>query len=257
MRSSVKLVLGLLGWMWGLLLWASADQIAVFYALDADAAALSVRGANLGPPVQIGSRSVRRLRLGAHTVYAVKMGSGCLETALSAQALLTRFRCDRAFSVGPAGGLDDRLPVGSWHRVAGVTAWQADNDPAYALPPVTNLPPVTTLLNTTSRITVASGEQFIADPYTRARIRETRRAEAVDMNMLGLVRACADHQVPLVAWKIISDHATETATEDFRLFRSAYDGAGGEALGDLILALPPDPADPLTHPAIERALQAD
>ena len=89
-----------------------ADTIAFFYALDADLQSLKSAAPELGQAASIGSRSVQRLRLGPHTIYAIKMGSGAVETAASAQALLTRNRCDWAFSLGPAGALTDSIPTG-------------------------------------------------------------------------------------------------------------------------------------------------
>ena len=232
-----------------------AAQLAFFYALEADAAALSARGQIVAPSIKVGSRNIQRLRLGPHTVYLTKMGSGCLETALSAQALLVRFRCDAAYSIGPAGALRDGLVPGTWYAVDRVRAWQKISDAGHTLAPCTNLAARANLLNTTSRLCVASGENFITSTEERARVHDISRADAVDMNLYGLILACEDHRVPLTAWKIISDLADESASDSFQAFRDAYNGAGGAALADLILALPPDPADPLTHPAIERALR--
>ena len=50
------------------------------------------------------------------------MGSGAEETAASAQALLDRFQCDWAFSLGPAGALAEAVETGRWYRVAKAVA---------------------------------------------------------------------------------------------------------------------------------------
>ena len=172
-----------------------------------------------------------------------------------AAAACGRFRLAEAFSAGPAGASTDGLPPGTWHAVDRVRAWQKSSDAGHTLATLTNFAARANLLNTTSRLCVASGENFINNVEERIRVRDTARADAVDMNLYGLILACEDHRVPLTAWKIISDLADERAAESFQTFRNTYDGAGGAALADLILALPPDPADPLTHPAIERALR--
>ena len=65
--------------------------------------------------VKIGERAIQVVSLGKHKVYAIKMGSGAVETAVSAQALLARFRCDRAYSLGPVGALSDELTIGKWY----------------------------------------------------------------------------------------------------------------------------------------------
>lgn len=254
------------------LLWSNttairADQIAFFYALDADFSALAKGGTTLGQSVSVGTRSIHRLRLGPHTVCAVKMGSGCIETATSAQALLARFRCDRAYSLGPAGALRTNLHTGSWYAVQRITGWQRGSLDATGLKLapdalLTLLPePLETATvnepGSTAPLHIASGDSFVAAASEGSRVRDLTGADAVDMNLYGLALVCRDHNVPLTAWKVISDRADEQASESFRVFLESYDGIGGAQLANLILHLPPQPNDPLTYPAIEKALRAE
>ena len=241
-----------------------ADTIAFFYALDADLQSLKSAAQELGQAASIGSRSVQRLRLGPHTIYAIKMGSGAVETAASAQALLTRNRCDWAFALGPAGALMESISTGGWYRVNQVIAWQhgssASTSPAdypawntdWTRLPATNFP---SPLDTTSTVTIASGEQFISTADDRDRLQALTQADAVDMNSYGLAVVCADHGVPLFSWKIISDQADENAPETFKNFIATYSGAGGKAVAGIIQSLPPNPNDPSTYPAIEKLLR--
>lgn len=236
---------------------ARGDTIGFFYALDADLQGLKTRAQEMGQSTTVGTRPIQRLQLGTHTIYAVKMGSGAVETAASAQALLTRHRCDWAFSLGPAGALSAGAQTGGWHRVDRVMAWQRGKtewswDTDWSRLPVTNLPAP---LQTTSTIFVASGEQFISTTGERDRLQATTQADAVDMNSFGLALVCADHAVPLFSWKIVSDRADENASETFRAFISAYSGEGGRALAEIIRALPANPNDPATYPAIEKLLR--
>lgn len=110
-------------------------------------------------------------------------------------------------------------------------------------------------MKTTSTISVASGELFISTTSERERVRAISQADAVDMNSFGLALVCADHGVPLFSWKIISDGADENAAGDFRAFVAGYAGAGGRALAEIIRALPANPNDPATYPAIHRMLR--
>ena len=236
---------------------AKGDAIGFFYALDADLQGLKTQARELGQSVPVGSRSIQRLQLGAHTIYAVKMGSGAVETAASAQALLSRFRCDWAFSLGPAGALSDTLETNGWHRASRVLAWQRGKidltwDTDWSRFPVPNLPAP---LHTPSAISVASGEQFISTTSDREGVQAITQADAVDMNSFGLSLVCADHGVALFSWKIISDRADENAPETFRAFTSTYSGEGGEALAEIIRALPANPNDPASYPAIEKMLR--
>lgn len=246
---------------------ARADTAAFFYALDADLRTLKDEAREIGQPLAVGSRSVQRLSLGPHTIFAIKMGSGCVETAASAQALLTKFRCDWAFSFGPAGALADNLETGRWYRVDRVIAWQRGTANAtgfqlaesarWHLPwhklSSTNL--AKALTNLTS-ITLAAGEEFVASEQERGKIRVLTDAEAVDMNTFGLALVCADQNVPLFVWRIISDRANETAADDFRSFVSNYDGEGGRAMTELLRFLPPNPNAAATYPAIQHLLDS-
>ena len=235
---------------------AWGDTIGFFYALDADLKGLKTSAQYLGQAT-VGSRSIQRLQLESHTIHAIKMGSGAVETAASAQALLGRTRCDWAFSLGPAGALSDAVSIGTWHRVEQVKAWQrGDANSSWHTDwtrfPVTNFPAP---LQTTSTLTVASGEQFISTTSERDRVQALTQADAVDMNSFGLALVCADHGVPLFSWKIISDRADENASETFRWFVSTYSGEGGQALAGIIQALPANPNDPASYPAIRQLLR--
>lgn len=244
--------------------WARADTIAFFYALDADLQGLKTAARELGQSASVGTRSIQRLRLGSHTIHAVKMGSGAVETAASAQALLARNRCDWAFSLGPAGALAETVEAGKWYKVSRVVAWQHGSsssvspsdfpswDTVWSKLPATNVPPP---LGTASNLAVASGEQFISTTGDRDRLQALTQADAVDMNGYGLALVCTDHGVPLFSWKVVSDRADEEASETFKGFIASYSGEGGKAMAEVILSLPANPNDPSSYPAIEKALR--
>lgn len=236
---------------------AKSDTIGFFYALDADLQGLKTRARAMGQSSKVGTRSIQRLRLGTHTIYAVKMGSGVVETATSAQALLTRYQCDWAFSLGPAGALSDAMETNRWHRVSHVIPWQRGNTDLtwttdWSRFPVSDFPMP---LQSTSTLSVASGEQFISTTSERDRLQAVTQADTVDMNSFGLALVCADHGVPLFSWKVISDRADENASEMFRAFVTTYPGNGGKALAEIIQALPMNPNDPASYPAIEKLLR--
>jgi len=242
-----------------------ADTIAFFYALDQDFQALKREGQPAGQPLSAGARSIAVLQLQAHRVYAVKMGSGAVETAASAQALLARVRCDSAFSVGPVGALSDNLKPGSWYRVREVVCYQKGSwtKTGFQLSPgsVVGLSSnavdkleLPELFRGLTAIKVASGEMFVASDSYRAQLRESIGAEAVDMNLFGLVTVCAEHHLPLVCWRVASDRADNNASVDFRRFATGYDGAGGKAVAEVIKRLPANPNSPMTYPNLQRAL---
>lgn len=245
---------------------ARADNVAFFYALDADFSALKVEGIVARQPIKVGEHAIQVVSLGKHKVYAIKMGSGAVETAVSTQALLARFRCDRAYSLGPVGAISDDLTVGKWFRVKSFTAYQKGswsnsgfqlNKNAvteFGAPTKEALP---ALFQNLTTIAVASGEVFISSDNYRDQLRETTGAQAVDMNLFGLATVCADHRVPLVNWRIVSDKANDNAGEDFRKFTESYKGEGGKALADLIKNLPPNPNSPESYPELQKLLKKE
>ena len=246
-----------------------ARDIAFFYALDADYKSFASNARPLGDPIKTGSRSIQHLKLGQEDVYAVKMGSGAVETAVSASTLLTKFPCDLAFSVGPVGTLDDALAIGSWHRVGPVIPHQKGSwgkegfqgelsvgaaKPVQATP--ARLPgKFLALSESEAGISVASGELFVASSTYRQQLRAATGAQAVDMNLFGLEAVCRDRGLPLYSWRIVSDYADDTANESFKTFVKSYRGEGGAAVAHLINELPPDGNSPDTYPEIKHLLE--
>lgn len=245
-----------------------AEQIAFFYALDKDFTALKSESQSIPSPIKIGTRTIHRLHCGSNEVYAVKMGSGTVETATSVQALLTKFHCMMALSVGPVGSLAEHLTIGSWYRVSSIVAYQKGSwtttgfqmSPAFTFDSPTNVnlfPSNLAFVNSlgaSTNIRVASGEAFIASSTERNRIRELTGADAVDMNLFGLATVCEDHRIPLLCWRVVSDSANDTASEDFRRFVQNYDGIGGRVAAAWIRQVPANPNSPATYPNLKRLL---
>lgn len=243
-----------------------ADDIGVFYALDADFEALKSEAVVARQPAKIGEHQVQILLLGKHKVYATKMGSGAVETALAGEAMLGSFHCDRAFSIGPVGALSDGLESSKWYEVHSVVAYQKGSwtSSGFQLSKLSRLDNVSVrdialkmpqLFKDLEPISVASGEIFISSTRYREEMRSVTHADAVDMNLFGLTSACVAHHVPLLSWRIVSDEADDNAAEDFRKFTQRYDGAGGKAVAELIRNLPANPNSPESYPALQKLLK--
>ena len=243
------------------------DSVGVFYALDQDLRALQQhpRIQVNHPPVAVGSRTIHRLAAGPHTIYATKMGSSNVEAAMAAKGLLTRFRCEWAVSIGPAGALDPGLQVGEWIRIENVIAWQSGTMDATGFQlsartrwtlPWHLLPTPEPFSDTPAGSSLASGETFVASTAERARIRDLTECAAVDMNTFGLAMVCAENRVPLFVWRIISDLADENASSDFREFIQSYPGTAGTMIAEWVLHLPPHRDSPESYPAIRDFLNA-
>lgn len=244
---------------------ARASVIALFHALDEDLAELKREGAAEVRSYTIGSVPVQQLSLVGHTIYAVKMGSGCVQTCLSAQALLAKQKCDLAISIGPVGDIKGILTPQTWYRVSEVVSWQCgtQGDTGFvvdrAARHLLDLPQNKANPDTYANlpvIAVASGEMFVASDSFRADLAAQTRCVAVDMNLFGLITVLSSHQLQGIHLRTPSDRADSKASEDFRLFAANYRGEGGRLAAQMIRTLPEDRTSPNAHAALRQFLNA-
>lgn len=238
-----------------------ARTVAFFYALDADWKSFQ-EAAQVKPRArEMGGRTIFEAKVGDSVVYATKMEAGCVETAISTQALLANRQVDLAISVGPVGSLEDQLAVGSWIVVNAVVPWQKtelaklspDSAPAIDFPA---LDPSPASLAEHTRTSVASGEQFICSTAQRAELATATGCLVVDMNLFGLVSTLGLHKVPSIHLRVVSDKADEQAGVDFAAFVGAYTGDGGRMAARAIAELPPDMTSPAQYPTLEKLLDS-
>ena len=69
---------------------------------------------------------------------------------------------------------------------------------------------------------LVSGDSFIASTEKRKWLRQTFKADAVDMVAGGIAGVCEANGVPYVIIRVLSDNADESASEDFGRFVNAY-----------------------------------
>ena len=270
MKKNHKLILFDLFFI-GLFLASSwGDEIGVFYALEQDWGKLKSQAQYIGI-TKVGNRSIETIRLGSHQIYGIKMGAGVVESAISAQALLGRFRCDLAISLGPIGALSDELKIGQWCLITNVVAYQkgtqtraafqASEKSYYSLPFPARLKEagVENSLKL-KKISVASGEMFIASESFQKELQEKTQAQAVDMNLFGLLSAFTSYAsaqgLPHIALRVVSDEANDSATQDFKTFVASYKGEGGATVAQLITNLPSNPNSPDTYPTLRKMLKS-
>lgn len=239
---------------------ALASSIALFHALDEDISTLKKEGATQVRSFSVGDTSILHLALQGHSIYAVKMGSGCVQTSVSAQALLAKQKCDLAISIGPVGDIKGTLDPQSWYLVNKVVSWQrgSHGDTGFVAhreatqnltlglaepkvqEPYANLP----------KLSVASGEVFVASDSFRCDLASQSKCDAVDMNLFGLLAVLNSHKVVGIHLRIPSDKADSKAGEDFRKFTENYEGDGGRLVAQIIRALPEDKTSPNAHKAL-------
>ncbi|MEM7791184.1 MAG: hypothetical protein AAF546_07275 [Verrucomicrobiota bacterium] len=244
-----------------------ARTIGFFYALEADLAAFKEGASDTVRSISIGTTVVSEFRCGSDRVFAAKMGSGCVSTAINVQAVLTRFPCDLVISLGPVGALKSDLAAEQWYRVHECIPWQTgshtnsgfQHKERSKIPlPVhdQNMELVPRGWKTLDEISVASGEVFVASQDFGLDLAERTGCDSVDMNLFGLLSAVEAHDIPSLHFRIVSDQADEDASGDFRKFVESYDGQGGKMVALHIQSLPPDPRSPASYPTLRELLDS-
>ena len=250
------------------ILWSplKGENVAFFYALDQDLAALKGVDSPTSRSLSIGGTSVQGFQIGTQQVWAVKMGVGNIETAMNALNLLSRFPCEIAICIGPAGSLNESLHPGAWFRAIEVIGYQRGSfgENGWTLSPGArkklSFPShlESAISQHFSELTVgsvASGDAFISYDAERQRISDISSAQVVDMNSFGLSLACEQTRTPLLLLKLVSDRANHSAGADFKEFTKSYDGVGGRLAKEFILSLPPSPSAPESYNNIRNLLK--
>lgn len=216
------------------------DSVALFYALDKD---LEVVREELTEKTShaVGDRTVHEFRKDGHEIYAIKMGSGCITTAVSTTSLLMKFPVDHAFSLGPAAGIAEFTEVGAWYFVETHASYQIGSVKQGGFVPSGQK---TRLVNPEIRgvlpATATSGERFIASTSERNRLAALTGAQLLEMNLEGLIQPTQSFGVPLICIRVISDLGDNDASSDFARFLDGYDGDGASLFLEWLNSLPPN-----------------
>ena len=171
--------------------------------------------------------------LGENPVTVVKCGVGKVNAALCAQTAVLRFSPDVVINVGVAGGVGKGVVTG--HVVIASDTVQYDFDltaigeeDGLVSPCDENLSqalfraarsvlPETRL----SLGRIATGDRFVGDSETAARIRDHYNALACEMEGGAVAQVCARAGVPCGVLRAISDNANEHSEVDFPTFLAA------------------------------------
>lgn len=239
-----------------------AERVAYFYALDQD---LNAFERLAGPPVTsqtVGQTTIHSYIVGKHRVYAAKMGSGCVQTAITAQALLTLNRCDVVISSGPAGALDDQFAVGDWVVAGRAVPYQKGSYDfsGFSLAPdeamsVGDPKLIDQLPERIPTAAIASGEVFVASDAYRVELSTLSDCSLVEMNLFGLAKTMQSHGLSGIHLRVVSDFADANASRDFRSFADGYDGEGGTIVHEWVRGLPSSGASPIEYENLRRLLE--
>lgn len=235
--------------------------IAYLFALEEDLSALKQETTFLKTK-QVGSRTITILEYGDHRILATRMRSGCVQTAISVEAVTQTASCDYIFSIGPAGSLTDSVAQSSWYYVSSVIPYQFGTARPGGF--INSQFDETTIIESQSdplkelqRAGVASGETFVASSRMRETIFSKTQASIVDMNSSGLVIAASNRNIPLIILRIVSDNADDDAQRTFQEFSTEYNGEGARLFLQWMDALKPSKAAPDSYSKIRELLQIE
>lgn len=136
-------------------------------------------------------------------------GVGKVNAALAVSLALADTTPTRVVNLGTAGALHDGM-VGT-HVVGTAIQHDLDDEAVFALSGLHASEP---LRLADSGVTLATGDLFVSDEATRARLAE--RADLVDMEGYAVARAALAAGVPVTLVKQVSDQADDGAGQSWR-----------------------------------------
>lgn len=168
--------------------------------------------------------------LHAVPVTVVKCGVGKVNAALCAQTALLRYSPDAVINVGVAGGVGTGILTG--HVVVASDTVQYDFDLTAIgeedglVSPcdeglARDLYAAARTVLSDGRVSlgrIATGDRFVGDGQTAARIRDHYGALACEMEGGAVAQVCARSGVPCAVLRAISDNANEHSEVDFPTF---------------------------------------
>ena len=144
-------------------------------------------------------------------------GEGATLARRGLEDLLGRFPVDRLLTLGVAGGLTPDLAAGSV-----VVARQVWNETSALPPPEARWVDAVLERSAAVEATVISTPRIIGDAAAKAELWRRAGGEGsgvVDLESAALARAAADHGLPYLVIRAVSDTAAETLPVDFERFR--------------------------------------
>ena len=186
-------------------------------------------------------------------VIAAKCGIGKVFAAVCAQTMITRFSPDCIINTGVAGALNPALHITD--IVIGEKTVQHDMDTSAIGDPVGLVSGINVIFFESDKAvaeaikksadelgynningTIASGDRFVADKETKAKIVSDFGADACDMESAAMAQVCYINDVPFGAIRAISDGADDGANMDYPTF-AAIAAERGIALTDKFISI--------------------
>lgn len=175
--------------------------------------------------------------LAGQDVVLARAGVGKVNAATTCQTMILLFRPDAVVNTGVAGAIGDSLTVGDAVVADALVEHDMDTTPVGDPPGLVTVggrnlieiptdPVVTARLSAAARAegvhavtgVIASGDQFVATPQQKARIRDLFGALACEMEGAAIAHVCAAAGVPCGVLRVLSDSADGSASVDYPTF---------------------------------------
>jgi adenosylhomocysteine nucleosidase len=178
------------------LLQANELMIAVTFALSAESSAFLRRLGNKSRTDRQGIKTIRG-KIGDRTIEVLHTGVGEKTCRQRMASFLQDRQFDCLVSAGFAGALNDKLHAGDLLFAENFSTVQLNE---------TRPGPGTSAIHRANLLTVPS---IIDSTEERQKIAQTTGADAADMETEFIARGCAEHGVPLLSLRVITDTPTE------------------------------------------------
>ena len=173
--------------------------------------------------------TVRAVMTGEDELFVATSGVGEIRAALAVQLLKDVYSVEAIVNFGFVGALANDLDVGSvviadkvchyqfdTSALDGVKAGQYDGkDDVWFVLDEGLVASLTASESALRRVSVASGDVFVAGAETKHSLREDFGAQICDMELAGIAIAAERNGLPLVSIKVVSDRADDSAPESF------------------------------------------
>ena len=163
-----------------------------------------------------------------HTIYLINCGIGEIRAAMATQILVDNYKVERILNFGFVGALSNKCKLNDLVIVDKTVHYQFDLEKINGTPKgqynnrqqlyfITDQDITAKIQQKTSikAVTLASGDEFIAETTKKDWLVATFNADICDMEMAGISLVCENNKVPAVSLKIVSDNANEEANQTF------------------------------------------
>lgn len=205
-------------------------RIGIITAMAAETLPIYQKLGNIVAESTISGVRVVKIEISTNTIYLATSGVGEIKAALAAQLLKDLFDVEAILNFGFVGAINKALSVGEVVLADRVCHYQfdtslldgtrpgqyGDQDGIYFYLDGSIIERVISASNKNlRRVTVASGDVFVASKEQKEKLRRDFGADICEMELAGLAIACERNNIPLFSMKVVSDNADGSAKESF------------------------------------------